>query len=166
MARKKKISLTMRDEIALAGVAILGKSYIDEAFKMARNIKTENPDSIAKMRSSWFCAPLAVEFMRNIKKQFADVVLENIDGEGEGLSEAQLIRLIERSIVGETDMKKKGDLSLKLMQWKRDASIDSEGKEVRHFFLPWVSHCKTCELMKLYLNVQNELKSKEPPKIE
>lgn len=39
-----------------------------------------------------------------------------------------------------------------------DKPNDNEGEERRRFVLRFLSHCRTCKLMKAYLEIQNELK--------
>jgi len=38
-----------------------------------------------------------------------------------------------------------------------DSPEDNEQEEKRRYFLPWVSHCRSCELMKTYIKARNDL---------
>ena len=141
-----KIELSTREKICLAGYAVLGKEFLAEAFDMCHNINTTNPGSLAVMRSNWINKTQAKEFVLNIRKQYADSLLENI-GEDTELSEKQLTAIIQRGIVSEKDPKRQADMSLKLMQWRKDAKAEEPEKERRRYVLPFVSHCRACRLM-------------------
>lgn len=144
-----KIELSTREKVCLAGYAVLGKEFLAEAFDMCHNINTTNPGSLAVMRSNWINKTQAKEFVLNIRKQYADSLLENI-GEDTELSEKQLTAIIQRGIVSEKDPKRQADMSLKLMQWRKDAKAEEPERERRSYVLPFVSYCRTCRLMAAY----------------
>ena len=144
--KEKKRDLTVIDRLALCGVAVMGKDYALEAYKMSHKIKTDNPASLGVMVSRWLNSNKAKEFLNEVKQLYADTLLANVD-EGEELSEKQLTRIIERGIVSEKDSKKQADMSLKLMAWKKDAKEEGEEKENRTYFVPYTSNCKVCKIM-------------------
>lgn len=45
-----------------------------------------------------------------------------------------------------------------------DKPEDTETDEKRTYFLPWVSHCRTCQLMKAYIKAQNDATNEKPTK--
>lgn len=148
--KEKKRDLSVIDRLALCGVAVMGKDYATEAYKMSHKIKTDNPASLGVMVSRWLNSNKAKEFLNEIKQLYADTLLANVD-EGESLSEKQLTRIIERGIVSEKDSKKQADMSLKLMAWRKDAQKEEEGaREARTFFIPYSSKCKACKVMGFY----------------
>ena len=153
---KKVRELSVRDKVGLAAYAVLGKDYLSEAFRCTHDIKNAKPQSIYSMQSRWINGKQEKEFLESIRNQYADLILQNISEDLE-LSNEQLNTIIQRGIVSEKDPKKQADMSLKLMQWRKDANVE-EGKEQRTYFIPWVSHCRTCKLMKLY---QDILRKKE-----
>ena len=153
--KEKKRDLTVIDRLALCGVAVMGKDYATEAYKMSHKIKTDNPASLGVMVSRWLNSNKAKEFLNEIKQLYADTVLANVD-EGEELSEKQLTRIIERGIVSEKDSKKQADMSLKLMAWKKDAKEEGEGKESRTYFVPYVSSCKSCKIMGFFRQMNKD----------
>lgn len=158
-----KIELSIKEKICLAGLTVLGKDYLAEAFDMCHNVKTTNQGSLSVMRSKWLNNDRVKEFTAGIRKQYADTLLDNI-GEDTELTDKQLIAIIQRGIISEKDMKKQSDMSLKLMQWRKDAKEEeSETKDNRTYFIPWVSHCRTCALMKVFQKAQEE-KEKENSK--
>lgn len=151
--------LSTKDKIGLAACAILGKEYHRTAFLLCRNISTTNEDSIKAMQSDWLNNEKAKQFRKEIRSLYADTLMEDAQ-EGEELSEKQLLRIVERGIVTEPDKKKQADMSLKLVQYRRDANVgDSEDR--RHFYLPYVSHCRTCQIAKIFMEFQNSFEEKK-----
>ena len=147
--------LSTRDKIALAACAILPKEYYREAFLMARNINTTNETSLASMQTTWLNNPKAKQFRKEIRSLYADTLMD--EGEqGKTLSEEQLLRIVERGIVSEPDRKKQADMSLKLVQYRRDSDI-SDIEDRRKYYLPYVSHCRSCQIMKLFKELQAQL---------
>ena len=144
--KNKKRDLSVIDRLALCGVAVMGKDYALDAYKMSHKIKTDNPQSLNVMVSRWLNSDKAIEFLNEVKQLSADTILSNVD-ESEELNEKQLTRIVERGIVTEKDAKKQADMSLKLMAWKKDAQESKEETEKRSFFIPYTSHCKTCKIM-------------------
>ena len=80
--KEKKRDLTVIDRLALCGVAVMGKDYALEAYKMSHKIKTDNPASLGVMVSRWLNSNKAKEFLNEVKQLYADTLLENAD-EGE-----------------------------------------------------------------------------------
>lgn len=147
--KTKKRDLSITDRIALCGVAVMGKDYAPEAYKMSHNIRTENPASLGQMVSRWLNSDKAKDFLNEVRNTYADTLLANAD-EGEELSERQLTRIIERGIVSEKDAKKQADMSLKLMAWRKDAQDEKGENEKRNYFIPYISNCKVCKIMGLF----------------
>lgn len=147
--KEKKRDLSVTDRLALCGVAVMGKDYALEAYKMSHKIKTDNPASLGVMVSRWLNSNKAKEFLNEVKQLYADTLLANVE-EGEELNEKQLTRIIERGIVSEKDAKKQADMSLKLMAWRKDREADKEESERRTYFIPYRSRCKGCKIMGLF----------------
>lgn len=155
---KKVRELTARDKVGLAAYAVLGREYLTEAFKCTHDIKNARPESIYSMQSRWINGKQEKEFIESIREQYTDILMQNIAEDAE-LTDKQLSTIIQRGIVAEKDLKKQSDMSLKLMQWRKDAKMESKEKDRRIYVLRFLSHCKTCELMKMYLDVQEEVQS-------
>ena len=151
--KEKKRDLSVIDRLALCGVAVMGKDYALDAYKMSHNIKTENPASLNVMVSRWLNSDKAKDFLNEVKQLYADTLMANVD-EGEELSERQLTRIIERGIVSEKDAKKQADMSLKLMAWRKDSQEDKEEGEKRTYFIPYASNCKACMIMGFFRQIQ------------
>lgn len=152
---KKVRKLSARDKIGLAAYAVLGKEFLSEAFRCTHDIRNAKPESIYSMQSRWINGKQEKEFLESIRNQYADLILQNIS-EDIKLSNEQLNTIIQRGIVSEKDPKKQADMSLKLMQWRKDAKTEDETKEKRVYFLPYISDCKHCQLMKIYQEIQKK----------
>ena len=150
-----KIDLSTKEKVCLAGLAVLGNDYLADAFDMCHNVKTTNPGSLSVLRSKWKNSPKVKEFLNGIRKQYADNLLENIGEESE-LSEKQLIAIIQRGIVSEKDPKRQADMSLKLMQWRKDAKAEIAEDDRRKYVLTWRSICRVCPLMATYRAIQSD----------
>lgn len=44
-----------------------------------------------------------------------------------------------------------------------DKPDEAETEDKRRYFLPWVSHCRTCKLMQLYIKAQKDAETPENP---
>lgn len=152
---KKVRELSARDKIGLAAYAVLGKEFLSEAFKCTHDIKNAKPESIYTMQSRWINGEREKQFITSIKSMYTDAILQNI-AENVKLSNEQLTTIIQRGIVSEKDPKKQADMSLKLMQWRKDAKAEDETKDKRVYFLPYISDCKHCQLMKIYQEIQKK----------
>lgn len=150
-----KIDLSTKEKICLAGYAVLGKEFLADSFDMCHNVNTKKQESLAVMRSKWINSPRAKEFVSGIRKQYADSLLENI-GEGTELSDGQLVAIIQRGIVSEKDPKRQADMSLKLMQWRKDAKAELTEDERRKYVLAWRSICRACPLMATFRVIQED----------
>ena len=159
--KEKKRDLTVIDRLALCGVAVMGKDYALEAYKMSHKIKTDNPASLGVMVSRWLNSNKAKEFLNEVKQLYADTLLANAD-EGEELSERQLTRIIERGIVSEKDAKKQADMSLKLMAWRKEAQEEKGEEKRRKYIIPYHSKCNICQIMGFFLEMKKgEILSKD-----
>ena len=152
---KKVRELSARDKIGLAAFAVLGKDYLSEAFRCTHDIRNAKPESVYSMQSRWINGKQEKEFLESIKKQYADNLLENIGEESE-LSDRQLIAIVQRGIVSEKDPKRQADMSLKLMQWRKDAKAEIAEDDRRKYVLTWRSICRVCPLMATYRAIQSD----------
>ncbi len=142
-----KQELSAGEKVALAGLVVLGRDYLSAAFDLCHSTRSTNKASLDVMRSKWINGKWAKEFMATVRQQYADNILAGIDEETE-LTDRQLVSIVQRAIVGEKDLKKQSDMSLKLMSFRKDAKTDDESQKNRpNVFIPWVSTCRVCPLM-------------------
>ena len=146
-----KKDITDMEKIVIAGILVLGREYLPTAFRMCHNCKTSNEQSISVMQSRWWASKRLSEFKEKVK----DLLCGNSIGGGNDLKTRDGI--VNQLISATKQTKGKDSISglqtLAKMQGYDKPIEESEGKEQRTYFLPWVSVCRTCELMKLYQKI-------------
>lgn len=153
--RTKKLNLTIAEQIAMCGVVLLGKEVLPVAFQMCHpKTKTTAAASLEVMQSRWYASPLAKAFREDIRNKLARIA--TTEGADLKSREGVLERLITntQSATGKDELQ--GLLAVAKMQGF-DRPVDDTGKEEkRTFFLPWVSNCRACALMRMYMDVQQK----------
>ena len=153
-----KRDIPLNDKIALAAIAVLGRDVAETAYRMAHTINTTNKASVGVMVSRWLNTPANKEFMASVRRGTATVHIEGAAADltsREGIIE-QLITATKQTtgrdaINGLTTLAKIQGL---------DRPQERANDMNRTFVLRWLSHCRSCELMKLFLDVQKETEIK------
>ena len=159
MAKYKSKELSLQDKIGLTAVTVLGRSVAKEAYLMAYPDTKCTEKSFGVSLSRWLNDEQAKDFMASVRKGNAQVITsddEDMNGvviEGEELTNGQLTSIISKGILSEQDPKRKSDMALKLMQWRKDEKAEQPEKERRHFVLTYRSICRTCKLMAMAMEV-------------
>lgn len=151
--RTKKLNLTIAEQIAMCGVVLLGKEVLPVAFQMCHpKTKTTAAASLEVMQSRWYASPLAKQFREDIKNKLARIA--TTEGADLKSREGVLERLITntQSATGKDELQ--GLLAVAKMQGFDRPMDDNDKAEKRTFYLPWVSNCRTCALMKAFQEVQ------------
>lgn len=149
--------LTDKEKIALAALVVLGRDYLPTAFSMSHpKAKTTSEASLKVMHSRWFASPLCKEFREEVKNGILGVAVSD----GNDLTTRQGI--IGELITATKQTKGKDAVSglqtLAKLQGFDKPDEQSDQEERRRYFLPYVSACRNCELMKLYQEIQSEEK--------
>ena len=109
------------------------------------------------MLSRWYASPLAKEFRAMISAKIAQVA----DREGNDLTtrEGVLGQLISsvKATSGKDSIS--GLQTLAKMQGFDKPTDEADDKERRTYFLPWVSDCRQCELMRIYREINKDGKT-------
>lgn len=159
MAKYKSKELSLQDKIGLAAVTVLGRSVAKDAYLMAHPDTNCTEKSFGVSLSRWLNDEQAKDFMSMVRKGNALVItstddaMNGIIAEGEELTDGQLTSLISKGIISEQDPKRKSDMALKLMQWRKDAKAEQPEKERRRYILTYRSICRTCKLMAMAMEV-------------
>lgn len=150
--------LSDRDRIAIAGAMALGKSYIAEAFLMARNITTTNPASLATLQSRWWASEDAKAFRQQVLSMLTRVAVA--DGEDLRSRSGIINELINatKQTSGRDSVQALQTLA-KLQGFDRPG--EGEGRELRRFYLPYKSDCRRCKLMEIYQKIMKKNGIKE-----
>lgn len=147
--------LTDKEKIALAALVVLGRDYLPTAFAMSHpKAKTTSEASLKVMHSRWFASPLCKEYREEIKNGILGVAV----ADGNDLTTRQGV--INELITATKQAKGKdavgGLQTLAKLQGFDRPDERNDQEERRRYFLPYVSNCRNCELMKLYNEIQEK----------
>lgn len=153
----KKQELNEKEKIALAALVVLGRDYLPTAFAMSHpKAKTQSEASLKVMHSRWYASPLCKEFREEIKNGILGVAV----ADGNDLTTRSGI--IDELITATKQTQGKDAVgalqTLAKLQGFDKPDDRNDQEERRRYFLPYVSNCRNCELMKLYNEIQDEEK--------
>lgn len=155
MPKVKKSDLPIEDKIALASVAILGKGVAKVAYLMAHPSATKNKSSQGVLVSRWLHSDLAVDFMQRVTTGTATV---NTPDEANDLTTRDgIISELITSVKASTGKEAISGLQ-SLAKLQGFDKVDTELKEddKRFFVLPYLSNCRSCKLMQVYMEIQEK----------
>lgn len=153
--RKNKDTLSTIEKIAMCGIVLMGRDVLPEAYAMSHpRTKTTSENSLNVMQSRWYASPLAKKFREEIYDKLSRIANE----QGADLTTREGI--VKQLISATHQTSGKDSVSalqtLAKIQGLDKPQDDQTESEKRTYFLPWVSNCRNCELMKLYMKVQKE----------
>lgn len=154
MPKVKKSDLPIEDKIALAAVAVLGKGVAKVAYLMAHPSATKNKSSQGVLVSRWLHSDLAVDFMQRVTTGTATV---NTPDEANDLTtRGGIISELITSVKASTGKEAISGLQslAKLQGFDKPDEINEEDK--RLFVLPYLSNCRSCKLMQVYMQIQEK----------
>ena len=153
----KKQELNEKEKIALAALVVLGREYLPTAFAMSHpKAKTQSEASLKVMHSRWYASPLCKEFREEVKNGILGVAFS--DGNDLTTREGIIGELITATKQTQGKDAVGALQTLAKLQGFDRPDERNEQKERRRYFLPYVSNCRNCELMKLYREIQDEEK--------
>ncbi len=152
---KKRIELTDKERVAICGVLILGREYLTTAYLMSNpQVSPTSEASLKVMQSRWWASDLCRAFRTEIEGKLAHVstTTGGNDLRTRGGIVSELITSVKatkgkEAITGLTALAKMQGL---------DRPEERPDDERRKFVLTWPSHCRTCALMRLYLDVKKK----------
>lgn len=149
--------LTDKEKIALAALVVLGREYLPTAFAMSHpKAKTTSEASLKVTHSRWYASQLCKEYREEIKQGILGLAV----ADGNDLTTRSGI--IDELITATKQTQGKDAVgalqTLAKLQGFDKPDERNENEERRRFFLPYVSACRNCELMKLYREIQDEEK--------
>lgn len=154
MANVKRIRLKIEDRIALAAIALLGREVLPAAYAMCHpSVTTTNQDSLSTMYSRWYNQPQAKAY----RIELADIIARRAKVEGADLTTREgIISELVTSVKQASGREAISGLQSLAKLQGYDRPTEKESKEQRRYYLPYVSKCRTCELMKIYRRLQDE----------
>lgn len=151
--------LSVKDRIGLSAIAVMGRAVAEEAFLLTHpTVRTKNRASLGVMVSRWHHSPQAEAFINEARAGTATVTpspdeadLNTREGIIDSLITATRQTQGKDSITGLTTLAKLQGFD------KPDGEMREDDK--RFFVLPWLSHCRSCALMREYIKIQKEIES-------
>ena len=148
--------LSLADKIGLSGIALLGKGIAEAAFLLTHpTVKTKNRASLGVMVSRWHHSPQAEEFIKSARAGTATV---NTPDEANDLNTREgIVNQLIASVRCTTGKDAIGGLqTLAKIQGfdKPDGELQEDDK--RLFVLPYLSNCRSCKLMQVYMQIQEK----------
>ncbi|MBR6445010.1 MAG: hypothetical protein IKS94_01045 [Prevotella sp.] len=149
-----KKDLNDREKIALAALVVLGRDYLPTAFAMSHpQAKTTSEASLKVMHSRWYASPLCKEFREEVKQGILGVAVA--DGNDLTTRDGIVSELI-KSVKQSNGKEAIGGLQTLAKLQGFDRPEEKKEDERRTYVLRWLSKCRSCELMKLFIKVQEE----------
>lgn len=156
MPNYKRKDLTLKDQIGLAAVATLGRSVAKTAYLMAYPDTKSNEKSLGVLLSRWLNDDQAKEFMTRVKQGCAQSFV-NVPPDSNDLTTRDgIISELITSVKASTGKEAISGLQSLAKLQGYDRPDETNEEEKRFFVLPWLSHCRSCKLMKVYLEIQKK----------
>ena len=153
----KKQELNEKEKIALAALVVLGREYLPTAFAMSHpKAKTQSEASLKVMHSRWYASQLCKEFREEVKNGILGVAVA--DGNDLTTRRGVINELITATKQAKGKDAVGGLQTLAKLQGFDKPDERNDQEERRRYFLPYVSNCRNCELMKLYNDIQEQEK--------
>lgn len=144
-----------REKICLAGVELLGREFLTEAFQLCHpKAKTQSESSLVVMKSRWYASERCKSFRQEIRERILGISATT----GNDLTTRSGI--VQQLISATKQTQGKDSISglqtlAKIQGLDKPEDGESKG-EKRTYFLPWVSSCRNCKLMEIFMKMQNE----------
>ena len=151
-----KTELNEKEKIALAAVVVLGREYLPTAFAMSHpKAKTESEASLKVMQSRWYASPMCKQFREEVKQGILGVAV----ADGNDLTTRNgIVSELIKSVKQSNGKEAIGGLQTLAKLQGFDKPEEKPDGERRTYVLRWLSKCRSCELMRLFLEVQEEQK--------
>lgn len=160
-------TLTDLERVCIAATLTLGRDSLDMVYHILKPDTTvESPLIFHKMALRWWNNPTVKSFandLRAIHLQRNDDAIEMETEEDEPLTKAFLVKELRLALKATADPSDRASIAMKLSDLVGLKGKDSESKEQeqRRFYLPFVSHCRSCKLVQLFKDISNQNRSKQ-----
>lgn len=155
-----KSELTKQEKIAMCAVMVLGTGYMAEAFAMCHpKVRTDNEASLKVMQSRWFNSDRAKAFQKDVLGTITGKAVS--EGNDLRTREGIISSLIESTAQTSGKERISGLQTLAKIQGF-DKEVEKPEEERRHFYLPYVSKCRYCKLMEVYMELRDETGNNKP----
>lgn len=137
-------ALSIRERLALAGIAVLGKSYMSDAYLMTHETDTSKvkPESIYKMASRWINSDEAKLF----RKELAARMGAATEDDAALMGDKEILAELTKAARLESDTAKRAQILLSITKVKDRLAPDEQERQHVVMYLPFNSDCRQCEL--------------------
>ena len=150
-----KIGLSDKERICIAALKVLGTGALDMCYRLINPTSEAREDVFHRQAVRWYKLPNVEAFKRDLQAVRPQLACDEVQMETDDdspITRAFLIRELRVALRSTTDPSDRASIAMKLadlsgLKGKSDEKIEDEK---RRYFLPWVSHCRTCQLMKIY----------------
>ncbi len=152
----KVSELTEKEKFCLSGYVATGDA--DMAWRLSRPTPvTATSENAHRLALRWLRKPHVkryLESLHSISTSRAE------SGNVENRTKEQMVTELNTLANSVSEPKLKADILKQIadLQQMKNQTPDSEKREQRRYYLPWVSNCKSCELMKAYRRSQRDCK--------
>ena len=149
-----KLTLSVTERICIAAVVILGDEWINEAYRLINpTSKSKDEATFRRQALRWWNHPNVKEFCKKLRN--ASPLHEKEDAT---ITREYLIKQLKAALRATTDPTDRASIAMKLadLSGLKGKKEETPEADKRHYFLPWVSRCRTCELMKIYNRISNQ----------
>lgn len=152
-----KRQLSKEEKICICAVEVMGREFLGAAYLLCHpKTRAKSESSLAVMQSRWFASAWSKAFRREMRAKISGMAI--VQGAELTTRSGILERLqaISRSLNGKDELSALQLLAK--MQGLDRPDEHEDNSEKRVYFLPWVSSCRNCALMKIYMKMQNNEK--------
>ncbi len=160
----KTKNLTDLERVCIAALLVIGKDSLDMVFRLLKpNSTVERSEIFHKMALRWWNNPVVKSFandLRAIHLQRSEDLIEMESEEDEPLTKSFLIKELRLALKATTDPGDRASIALKLadLTGLKGKDTESREKEQRRFYLPFVSHCRSCKIMQVFKDISQQHK--------
>lgn len=138
-------ALSIQEQIAIAGLSVVGKSYAVDAYLMTHPKTDRNAlkdDSLYKMANRWLNRPASKQF----RKECAGRIGAAMDEDGAAMTDTEILAELTKAARLESDTAKRAQILLSIAKVKDRLAPDEQERQHVVMYLPFNSDCRQCEL--------------------
>ena len=160
----QKIELPDMEKVAVAAITLLGKDFHRLAFLMSHpRAKSREENTLNVSVSRWINSPLVKSYKAQLQEIIETGKATPQQAKKAGRPKKEIPNDlttregIVKQLIDATSYTEGKDSVSALQTLAKlqgyDKPAEKEDEERRKYFLPWVSHCRSCRLMQSYKNV-------------
>jgi hypothetical protein len=149
-----KDSVSAKEKIVACGVLTLGSGdeVLDEAYRLLYPGSQANGDSLHRQARRWWRLPRIKEFRAQRRAIAQPQQTDELD---DMKMRSLVISELRKALTQAEKPSDRAQISIKLAEMVGvKGRKEEEEKNRRHFYLPFVSHCRSCPLMQAALELR------------